>query len=74
LTFISGHYLSITGISTLKKKRLTVAANYGIAFLIGCSSQFLIALDLLIFYADIADRLTQPKIGCCNQKLAAGAN
>jgi len=38
------------------------------------SSQFLIALDLLIFYADIADRLTQPKIGCCNQKLAAGAN
>jgi len=45
------------------KKRL---AEYNIAFLIDCSSPFLIALAILS-KSYIADKLTQPKIDCCSQ-------
>jgi len=48
--------------------------KYGIAFLIICSNQFLIALAKSKSYIDIADKLTQPTIYCSNQKLAVATN
>jgi len=51
-------------------------AKYGIAFLIGCSSQILVALRVALAYRNpnIADRLKQSKIGCYNKKLTVSDN